>query len=343
MIMGQGGSMQPVRFGIVSTAKIGRNWVIPALQAVPETEVVAISSRDPARATEVANDFGIARAYGSLEALLADDTVEAVYVPTPNSSHVEEAILAARAGKHVLCEKPLGLDATEAERLAAVQRQTGVHMTEAFMVRYHPRWLAAREIIRSGRLGRVTQIHATYSVMNDDPHDIRFDPQLGGGALGDVGVYPITAARFLFEAEPLAVTATFDRETPDGVDIACAGLMEFPGNRNLMFSGALRQAWAHWIMVTGTEGWMEIPVSVWPDPRLETIIRLRGREDMSDLAVEEIRIPPANQYEHQVATFARVIRGEIENPWPIGNAVAMMRALDAVRTSAERGERVRLA
>lgn len=334
--------MEPVRFGIVSTARIGRNWVIPALQAVPETQVVAISSRDVSRAEDVAREFGIPHAHGSLAELLANERVEAVYIPTPNSSHVEEAILAARAGKHVLCEKPLALDAAEAERLAAVQRETGVHMTEAFMVRYHPRWIAAREIVRSGRLGRVTQIHATYSVLNDDANDIRFDPRLGGGALGDVGVYPITAARFLFEDEPIAVTATFEKQQPDGVDIACAGLMEFPDNRNLMFSGALKQAWAHWVMVTGTEGWMEIPIAVWPDPKLETTIRLRRREDMSDQAVEELRFPAANQYEHQVATFARVIRAEIANPWPIANAVAMMGILDAVRQSARSGQRVKL-
>jgi len=332
--------MHPVRFGIVSTAKIGRNWVIPALQAVPETEVAGISSRDEARARAVALEFGIPRAYGSLEALLADPNIEAVYIPTPNSSHVAEAILAARAGKHVLCEKPLGLDLAEAERLAEVQRETGVHITEAFMVRYHPRWLAARDIVRSGRLGRVTQIHATYSVFNGDAGDIRFDPRLGGGALGDVGVYPITAARFLFEAEPIAVTASFEKDGPEGVDIACAGLMEFPENRSLLFSGALRQAWAHWIMVIGTEGWMELPIAVWPDPASETVIRVRGRDDMRDQSVEELRFPPANQYEHQVATFARVIRGETANPWPISNAVEMMRALDAVRHSARTGRRI---
>jgi predicted dehydrogenase len=334
--------VKPVKFGIVSTAKIGRNWIIPALQAVPEAEVHAITSRDETRAALVAEEFGIPRHYGTLEAMLADDEVEAVYIPTPNSSHVEEAILAARAGKHVLCEKPLGLDAREAERLLSVQEETGVQISEAFMVRYHPRWLAAREIIRNGRLGRITQIHATYSVMNDDPDDIRFDTKLGGGALGDVGIYPITAARFLFEAEPHAVTATFEKESPDGVDIAVAGLMEFPGDRNLLFSGALKQAWAHWIMVTGTEGWMELPISVWPDPAQETVIRLRGLADLSDRAIEEIRFAPTNQYEHEVSTFARAVRGLIPQPWPLTNAVVSMRVLDAVRESARSRQRVAL-
>ncbi|KRB29142.1 MULTISPECIES: Gfo/Idh/MocA family protein [Mesorhizobium] len=332
--------MKPVRFGIVSTAKIARDWVIPAMKAVPECEVVAISSRDGSRAARVASEFGISKHYTSFSDLLNDDEVEAIYIPTPNNRHVEDAIAAARAGKHVLCEKPLALDAADALRLAEVQLQTGVQISEAFMVRYHPRWLAAREIIRSGRLGRVTQIHATYSVTNDNPQDIRFQPELGGGALGDVGVYPITAARFLFEAEPIAATATFEKLAPDGVDIAVAGLLEFPDNRNLLFSGALLQAWAHWIMVIGTDGWMEIPVAVWPSAKQETIIKLRKRDDIYDRDVEVIRFAPANQYEEEVREFARAIRGEIKQSWPISDAVAGMHVLDAIRRSAADRARV---
>jgi predicted dehydrogenase len=332
--------MTPVRYGVVSTAKIGRDWVIPAIQATTEAEVVAISSRDALHGRRVADEFGIKASYGSLEELLADGNVEAVYIPTPNSSHVEDAIAAARAGKHVLCEKPLGLNAEEAVRLRAVQAETGVQITEAFMVRYHPRWLAARDIVRSGRLGQITQIHATYSVMNDNPDDIRFKPELGGGALCDVGVYPITAARFLFECEPFAVTARAQMDRPGGVDIAVSGMLEFPCNRTLLFSGALRQAWAHWIMVTGTEGWMEIPIAVWPSASIETRIRIRGKADLDDSNIEEIRIPPANQYEHEIVTFSRVVRGLLPQPWPIDNAVAGMRILDAIRLSCARGERV---
>ncbi|GLQ80817.1 deoxyfructose oxidoreductase [Mesorhizobium huakuii] len=332
--------MKPVRFGIVSTAKIARDWVIPAMKAVPECEVVAICSRDASRAARVATEFDISRHYASLSDLLDDDEVEALYIPTPNNRHVDDAIAAARAGKHVLCEKPLALDAADALRLAEVQRQTGVQISEAFMVRYHPRWLAAREIIRGGRLGRVTQIHATYSVINDNPQDIRFQPELGGGALGDVGVYPITAGRFLFEAEPIAATATFEKLAPDGVDIAVAGMLEFPDNRNLLFSGALLQAWAHWVMVIGTDGWMEIPVAVWPSSRQETIIKLRKRDDIYDQDAEVIRFAPANQYEEEVREFARAIRGEIKQPWPIKDAVAGMHVLDAVRQAAAQKARV---
>jgi predicted dehydrogenase len=335
--------MQPVRFGIVSTAKIGRDAVIPAMKAAAECEVVAISSRDHRRAAAVAADLGIPRHYGSLAEMLDDDLVEAVYIPTPNSDHVEDAIRALRAGRHVLCEKPIGLDVESAERLALAQRQFGLHVSEAFMVRYHPRWLAARDIIRSGRLGSITQIHATFSVMIEDHDDIRLNPQLGGGALGDVGIYPITAARFLFEDEPTAVTATFQKLSPQGVDIAVAGLVEFPQSRTLLFSGALRQAWAHWLTVTGTEGWMELPVFAVPSPRDDTIIRIRAREDRHDHNVEVLAFEPTDQYEHQVRSFARAVRGEILEPWPVSDAVANMRVLDAVRRSAATGQKVPIA
>lgn len=332
--------MKPVRFGIVSTAKIARDWVIPAMRAVDECEVVAISSRDAARAAHVAEELDIPRHYSSLVDLLNDNEVEAVYIPTPNSHHVDEAIAAARAGKHVLCEKPLAVDAAQAQRLVDVQHETGVEISEAFMVRYQPRWIAAREIIRSGKLGRVTQIHAAYSVMNDNPQDIRFQPELAGGALGDVGVYPITAARFLFEAEPIAATATFERLAPDGVDVAVSGLLEFPANRNLLFSGALLQAWAHWIMVIGTDGWMEVPIAVWPSAQQETVIRLRKANDIFDERVETIRFSPANQYEYEIRAFAHAVRGLSSQTWPIENAVAGMRILDAIRKSAVEKKRI---
>jgi predicted dehydrogenase len=332
--------MEPVRFGVVSTSWIGCDWVIPAMQAVPECEVVAISSREESRAQDAAQKLAIPRAYGSIDALLADENVEAVYIPTPNNCHVKESILAARKGKHVLCEKPIGLNAEEAARLIDVQRETGVEMSEAFMVRYSPRWLAARELLREGRIGEVRTIHGTYSVFNPNLDDIRFKPELGGGALGDVAIYPITAARFLFEAEPEAAFAWMERPEPDTVDYAVAGMLEFPGNRNLLFSGGLRQGWCHWIMVTGTEGALEIPISVWPQPDQETIIRVRTRDDLRDEETEIIRFPPVNQYEEQVATFAKVVRREIEQPWPIENAVAGMRVLDAVTQSAKTGERI---
>jgi energy-coupling factor transporter ATP-binding protein EcfA2 len=195
--------MKPIRFGIISTARIATKAVMPAMQASRLCDIVAISSRDGDRAAAIAKDFGIARSYGSHQALLDDPNVDAVYIATPNDSHVDVALRAAAAGKHVLCEKPIALNGAEAATLLEARDRYKVEITEALMVRYQPRWLAARELVRQGRFGRIEVIHANFTVQIDDPEDIRLKPELGGGALYDVGVYPITAARFLFEAEPV--------------------------------------------------------------------------------------------------------------------------------------------
>lgn len=334
--------MKPVRFGVVSTASIARRLVIPAMLRAPECELVAISSRSLERAQAAATQFGAPKAYGALEDMLQDPDVEAVYIASPNSEHVSQAILAARAGRHVLCEKPIGLNRAEALALAQVQQETGVHVAEAFMVRYQPRWLAARDIVRSGRLGRLRQIFATYSVTIRDTADIRFDRALGGGALGDLAVYPITAARFLFEAEPIAATARFEPFAPGGVETAVAGFLEFPEDRNLLFSGALQQGWSQWVRVIGDEGSLEIPLAIWAPMDRETVLRIHPREDRHEDQVEILRFPPSNQYECELTAFSRAVRGEAAEVWPISDAVAGMTVLDAVRRSADTGTRVPL-
>ena len=236
--------MKPIRFGIISTARIATKAVMPAMQASRLCDIVAISSRDGDRAAAIAKDFGIARSYGSHQALLDDPNVDAVYIATPNDSHVELALRAAVAGKHVLCEKPIALNGAEAATLLEARDRHKVEITEALMVRYQPRWLAARELVRQGRFGRIEVIHANFTVQIDDPEDIRLKPELGGGALYDVGVYPITAARFLFEAEPVRAQCRLVRSRT-GVDRTVFGSLEFPDERYLMFSASLGLSWAH--------------------------------------------------------------------------------------------------
>jgi len=307
---------------------------MPAMQASRLCEIVAISSRDGDRAAAVAKDFGIARSYGSHQALLDDANVDAVYIATPNDSHVELTLQAAAAGKHVLCEKPIALNGAQAATLVEARDRYKVEITEAFMVRYQPRWLAARDLVRQGRFGRIEAIHASFTVQIDDPEDIRLNPALGGGALYDVGVYPITAARFLFEAEPVRAQCRFVRSAT-GVDRTALGCLEFPDERYLMFSASLGLSWAHWIRAIGTDGWCDMPISFVPRPGQATSLALHGRADVGDENVESLTYEPGDQYLHQVETFARVVMGEQPQPWPIENAVASMRVLDAVRTSAE--------
>src|SRR5215203_5784002 len=192
-----------VRWGILSTAKIALAKVIPAMQRSEWCEITAIASRNVAKAQEAAEALGIPKAYSSCEELLADSTIEAVYNPLPNHLHVPLTIRAAEAGKHVLCEKPIALNADEASTLIEVRDRTGVRIQEAFMVRTHPQWLETRRLIQSGRIGALRSIAGFFSYDNPDPANIRNQLELGGGALMDIGCYPITISRWMFDAEPL--------------------------------------------------------------------------------------------------------------------------------------------
>lgn len=184
--------MQPVRWGILSTAKIGTAKVIPAMQRAELCDIAAIASRDAAKARSAADALGIPRSYGSYRELLQDPDIEAVYNPLPNHLHVPLSIEAAKAGKHVLCEKPVALNADETRTLIAARDQTGVLIQEAFMVRYHPQWLRARELVRSGRIGQLRAVTGFFSYNNRRPEDIRNVLEFGGGGLYDIGCYPIT-------------------------------------------------------------------------------------------------------------------------------------------------------
>ncbi|MGD9635998.1 MAG: Gfo/Idh/MocA family protein, partial [Pirellulales bacterium] len=195
--------MDKIRWGILSTAKIARVHVIPGIAAGELGKVTAIASRDLARAKKVAGELGIERAHGSYQDLLADKNIDAIYNPLPNHLHVPWSIRALKADKHVLCEKPIALSVAEAEQLAGVAAaHPKLKIAEAFMVRFHPQWLAARDLVREGRIGALRTISTTFSYFNDDPDNIRNQSDIGGGALMDIGCYPITTARFIFDAEP---------------------------------------------------------------------------------------------------------------------------------------------
>src|SRR6266545_451118 len=191
-----------IRWGVLSTALIGTEKVIPGIQRSKRGKVEAIASRDEGRAGRVAADLGIAKAYGSYEALLADDDIDAIYNPLPNHLHVPWTIRAAEAGKHVLCEKPIGLNMEEAAQLLAVRDRTGVKIQEAFMVKTHPQWISALELIKSGRIGELRSINGFFSYFNSDPQNIRNKLEVGGGGIMDVGCYGITISRFIFRDEP---------------------------------------------------------------------------------------------------------------------------------------------
>ena len=219
--------MQPVKWGVISTAKIGTEKVIPAMQRGELCDIVAIASRDQARARETADGLGIPKAYGSYEELLADPEIEAIYNPLPNHMHVPWSIKAAEAGKHVLCEKPVSLTADEARTLVEARDRTGVLITEAFMVRSHPQWLRVRELIRGGRIGELRAVQGFFSYFKLDPDNIRNKADIGGGGIYDIGCYPVVGARFVFEAEPRRVVALIDRDPGMKIDRLTSAILDF--------------------------------------------------------------------------------------------------------------------
>ena len=247
--------MKKIRWGILSTAKIGVGKVIPAMQKGKYSEVVAIASRSEARAREAADRLGIKNAHGSYQALLADPEVDAVYNPLPNDQHVPWSIRALEAGKHVLCEKPIGLSAAEGRQLAdASAKHPKLKLMEAFMYRHHPQWKYAKEMILAGRIGRLRTIQTFFSYFNDDPGNIRNDPAKGGGGLMDIGCYAISLSRWLFDAEPSRVFGHVEIDPSWGIDRMSSAILDFGNGGSATFTCSMAVNPLQVVHVVGTEG-----------------------------------------------------------------------------------------
>lgn len=332
--------MKKVNWGILSTAKIGREKVIPALQKGQWSHVGAIASRSQAQARKVADDLGIAKAYGSYEELLADPEIEAIYNPLPNDQHVPMTLAAARSGKHVLCEKPFAMTATEAEQLREVAGQ--VHIMEAFMVRFHPQWLRAREMVRSGELGELRTVQAFFSYFNRQPDNIRNRAEVGGGALYDIGCYAIVAGRFLFEAEPLRVVALMDRDPDFQTDRTVTAILDFGNGRRLDFTVSTQSVPYQRVQAIGTTKRLELEIPFNAPLGGSTRIFL---DDASlpggASAVAEI-MPPCDMYTLQGDVFSQVVRGVIPLPYGLDDAICNMKIIDAVFKSGLNGQWVDL-
>lgn len=327
-----------VSWGILSTANIGIKHVIPAILEAPQCRIHAVASRNPAQARAVADRFSIEKAYGSYEELLADPAIDAIYNPLPNHLHIPWTIKAMEAGKHVLCEKPIALTADEAQQLVAARERTGKLVAEAFMVRFHPQWLRAREIVQSGALGEVRSIQTAFCYFNTNPDNVRNKADIGGGGLYDIGCYAIATARFIFGAEPIRATAAFDRDPQFGTDRLCSGLAEFPGNRHLNFICSTQQVPYQRVQIFGAKGRLEVQIPF--NAPANGMCRI-FTDDGSDLAGAGIRMeefPACNQYALQAHAFARAVWNEAEWPYPIENAVANMRVIDALFRSGQSGK-----
>ncbi len=328
-------STKKVRWGILSTANIGMEKVTPAIMKSAHSEVVAIASRDLGKAQAAAARLGIPKAYGSYEELFADPDIDAIYNPLPNHLHVPMTVAAAKAGKHVLCEKPIALNATEAEALRQCPPDRIV--LEAFMVRFHPQWQRAREIIRSGELGEVRAINAIFTYFNADPANVRNQADIGGGGIMDIGCYPITAARFLFEAEPKRVVSLVERDETFGTDRLASVIADFGQGRQLNFICSTQTAGHQRVQVLGSKAKLEviIPFNAPPDERTAITIDTGAPFDGS-LARREI-LPAVDQYTEQAEAFALAVLGEKPLPWGIEDAIASMKVIDAVFASEKSG------
>jgi len=316
--------MNKVRWGILGTAKIAVTKVIPAMQRSEWCEIVAIASRELSKAKAAAGELKIQNAYGSYEELLADNSIEAIYNPLPNNLHVPWTVKAAEAGKHVLCEKPIALNAAEARTLIEVRNRTGVRIQEAFMVRTHPQWLETRRLIHSGRIGSLRSITGFFSYFNADPINIRNRLELGGGALMDIGCYPITISRFMYETEPSRVIGLIEREAATGTDTLTSAVLDFP-NGHSTFTCSTRLAPYQRMSFTGTEG------------RIEVLIPFNAPNDRPTqilLNDETIEFPVCDQYEIQGTLFSRAIHKNREQPIPLEDAINNMAVIDAVFRSA---------
>ncbi len=324
----------PVRWGILGTANIALKKVIPAMQRGRMSRVVAIASRDLAKARAAADAFGIERAYGSYEELLGDPGVEAVYNPLPNHLHVPWSIRAAEAGKHVLCEKPIALSATEARALLGARDRTGVKIGEAFMVRAHPQWAKVRELIDAGRIGDMRLVVGHFSYYRRDFTDIRSKLDFGGGALMDIGCYPVMLSRWLFNAEPIEVSAQIERDPDMKVDRLVSGLLRFEkGQASFTCSGQLVPHQRMNVFGTRARIDVEIPFNAPPDSAAR--IYVDGGGDLAGRDRETIELPIVDQYTLQGDRFSEAIRGVGDVPVGLDDAIRNMAVIDALFRSAE--------
>ena len=325
-----------VRWGILGAARIATERVIPATKACPRAEVVAIASRDLEKARAAATRHGIPTAYGSYEELLADPRVDAIYNPLPNHLHVPWSVRAMEAGKHVLCEKPIALDAPQARQLLAARERTGRLIQEAAMVRTHPRWLGARDLIRTGRIGDLRAVVGFFSYFNVAAENVRNKPDLGGGGLLDVGFYPITISRFLFEAEPVRVIGTLERDPVFGTDRLASALLEFPTGQ-ATFTCGTQLPHHQWVDIFGARARLavEIPWSM-PSDRPSRLILDDGLSLTKETLVS-LPFDPCDQWQVQCDRFCEAIQSGAPAPIPIEDAIANMQVIDAIFRSVRTG------
>jgi len=329
------------RFGILGASHFAITRMIPAIQAGRDTAVVAIASRDGGKAAAAARALGIGKAYDSYEALLADPNVNAVYNPLPNHLHVPWSERAAAAGKHVLCEKPIALDAEQARRLVTAAAQNRVLICEAAMVRVQPRWLAVRTWLRQKKIGELRSFVGTFGYHLGSPDNVRYNPAMGGGVLLDTGFYPVTMSRFCFEDEPVAVIARSDRDPAGGVDRLTSAILQFPRG-HAIFTVGMETFPVQRAQLIGTGGHIEI-VNPWnPPASIPSEFVVNVTPSLEEPAPQHISFDPVDQHTVLAEEFARAAESGSPGPIPLDESIKNMAVLDALRLSAASGREIPL-
>ena len=325
--------MKKVRWGILSTAKIGREKVIPAMQQSPLCNIAAIASRDMESAKKTAAALQIAKAYGSYEALLNDADIDAVYIPLPNDLHVAWAIKAITAGKHVLCEKPIAMSAAQAASLLEVSQQhSQIKIMEAFMYRFHPQWAQAKKLVTEGAIGELKTIQSFFSYYNTDPNNIRNKKHAGGGGLMDIGCYCISISRYIFGKEPESVLGSVQYDSKTRTDNYTSGILNF-SNGTASFTCSTQLAPYQNVNILGTEARIEIEIPFNAPPDKPTRMWLHKKN-----STEEIIFEAVDQYTLQGSLFSLAILNNSEVPTPLTDAVNNMKVIDAVFKSSKEGK-----
>ena len=320
-----------IHWGILSTAKIGVTKVIPAMQKGKLCEITAISSRSIQKAKETANNLGIPKAYGSYEEIINDRDIDAIYNPLPNDLHVQWTIKALEGGKHVLCEKPVGMNAAEAESLlTGAKKFPKLKVMEAFMYRFNPQWVKAKSLVNEGKIGEVKNIHSHFSYYNVDPNNIRNKVEAGGGGLMDIGCYCISFPRFILEKEPVRVVSTIDFDPNMNTDRLASGILDFSSGITSSFTCSTQLIPYQRANILGMDGRIEIEIPVNTPSDKPTRIWLHKKEKS-----EEIVFDPVDQYTLQGDAFSKAILENTDVPTPLTDAVNNMKVIDAIFKSAE--------
>lgn len=326
--------MKIVRWGIMGNAKIARDWLIPAIRTSQFAELAAVASRDQHGASELAKSLAEGEvsplAFGSYEDLLACNEIDAVYIPLPNHLHVPWSIKALEAGKHVLCEKPLGLNSGEVIQLQNTARKfPELLVMEAFMYRFHPQWVRVAELIASGSLGRVEHVQASFTYNNTDADNVRNMPGIGGGGLMDIGCYCISAARFVFGKEPLRVVGNLDWDPQFQTDRHASGMLDF-GQGMASFQCSTQSHLSQMVKIIGDKGTLEVENPFFSREGVPSRLTLYQNDIEETIVVGEF-----NHYVHQVDAFCHAALNHLSAPTPLGDALGNMKVIDAIFASAE--------